>query len=107
MKLCERSLYRGFTNIRLRCSTLSHTITKKDTEKDIKKPSIDLLSKKFPGYKVIYVFPFIHYAFITNIAKRNLTYFTGLLVPVMIGLRMVDIIPNIAETSIITGKILF
>lgn len=102
MKFCQRSLYRGLTDIRLRCSTLSHV-----PKKDMEKQTMDLVSKKFPGYKVIYVFPYIAHASAFNAGKRRITYLTGAVVPLTIGLGLIDVISfNVAGSIIISGKIL-
>ncbi|XP_011150124.1 transmembrane protein 186 [Harpegnathos saltator] len=103
LKLCERSLYRVLSNVRLQCSTLSHATKKRDVEK----PTMELASKKFPGYKIIYFFPYVAHVSAVNAGKRSFTYITGAVVPVMIGLYLINAVSNnIAGASISTVLIL-
>ncbi|XP_032671943.1 transmembrane protein 186 [Odontomachus brunneus] len=88
LKFCERALHRGLISSRLQCSTLSHA-----TKTDVEKQTMDLTSKRFPGYKLIYVFPYIAHVAAFNGAKRRFTYVTGAVVPVAILLELMSAIP--------------
>ncbi|XP_014471930.1 PREDICTED: transmembrane protein 186 [Dinoponera quadriceps] len=102
MKLCERSLYRVLTSIRLQCSTLSHA-----TKKDVEKQTMELTSKKFPGYKLIYFFPYIAQVGTLNSVKLRFTYLTGAVVPVFTGLQLANVISfDVAGASICSVLIL-
>lgn len=102
LRFCERALHRGLISSRLQCSTLSHA-----TKKDVEKQTMELTSKKFPGYKLIYVFPYVAHAATFNGAKRRFTYVTGAVVPVAIALNLMNIISfNTAGVLVASGKIL-
>lgn len=103
LKLCERGLHRTLINSRLRSSILSH-----DTKRDIEKQTMELTSQRFPGYRLIYVFPYIAHAGALNSAKRRCTYVAGAVIPAMIGLNLMDVIPfNTTYMLIANGKVLY
>lgn len=101
LNLYKRSLYRASNNARLNIKRLNHVASKEET-----KQQEEIVSTVFPDYKVIYVFPFIKQVCGINIVKRRFTIFTGVAVPVIVGLHLANILPyDITFVSIIFGKI--
>lgn len=99
--LCERSLYRASSNVGLQINRLCHAANKNE-----EKQEVEILSTRFPGYKAIYIFPYIKYISIINIVKYRMTMLTAIAAPMIAGLYLVDIMPfDIASSSIASGKI--
>ncbi|XP_076220852.1 transmembrane protein 186-like [Nomia melanderi] len=76
------------------CSPVSHN--KRTYSTEINNPT------KFPGYDVIYTFPYIRKFSVLNKAKRNLTVFTGVSTLTSLCLQLSDFIPT-NECLLITG----
>lgn len=101
LNLCKRSSYRASSGVRLNFKRSSHV-----ANKDLKKRETEIVSTKFPDYRIIYIFPFIKQVSGINALKRRFTILTGAATPVIISLHLVNILPFEATVaSIITGKI--
>lgn len=100
--LCERSLYRASSNVGLRIDRLCHAANKNE-----KKQEEEIVSTKFPDYKIIYIFPYIRYISMINVVKFRMTVLTGMVVPVVAGLYLTNIMSfDMAISAIASGKIL-
>ncbi|XP_068966220.1 uncharacterized protein [Bombus flavifrons] len=56
-------------------------------------------SKKFPDYKIIYMFPYAICPYIFNKFKRNYTICAGALIPVTVSLQMLDFMSSMENLS--------
>lgn len=101
LNLCERSLYRASSNVRLNVKRSSHVASKEETKRQE-----EIVSTIFPDYKVVYVFPYIKQACGINVVKRRFTILTGVATPVIVGLNLASILSfDITAVSITSGKI--
>lgn len=102
LNLCERSLYRASSNVRLNIKRSSHHAASKEETKRQE----EIVSTIFPDYKVIYVFPFIKQACGINVVKRRFTKFIGVATPVIVGLHLTSILSfDMTFVAIACGKI--
>lgn len=100
--LCERSLCRVLNSFKFPINRLSHALHKHE-----EKPNAEIVSTRFPDYKIIYTFHYIKHISALNTAKRRLTFFVGAAGPIIVGLQLADIISfDIASSSIASGKML-
>lgn len=98
--LCERSLYRASSNVGLRINRLCHAANKNEKKQEI-------VSKRFPDYKVIYIFPYIRYISVINKVKFQMTVIIATTMPVIAGLYLTNIMSlDMAISAIASGKIL-
>lgn len=101
-RLCERSLYRTSSNVRPQISRLCRAANKNEEKREV-----EINSTRFPGYKVIYTFPYAKHASAINIVKHRITIFTVAAVPVIVGLCLTDIVSlDTAVSAITSGKTL-
>lgn len=101
LNLCERSLYRVSSGVKLNNKRFSHV-----ANKDIEKREAETVSTRFTDYKVIYMFPFVKQVSGINIIKLRFTIVTGVATPVIIGLHLAGILSfDTTVVSITTGKI--
>lgn len=98
--LCEWSVCRASSYGVLQASRLSHVANKNE-----RKQEAAIAQARFPGYKMIYAFPFVKYASALNSAKRRFTYLVGAFVPIVVGLQSTDVISSsVAISSIASGN---
>lgn len=102
-RVCERSSYRALTDIRTtQVSRLSHVAVKNE------EPTAEIVSAKFPDFKVIYTLPRIQLASAVNKMKRHFTILASLTVPAVYALHNAEILStNISIATVATGKIPF
>lgn len=99
LNLYKRSLRRASNSVRVNITRLSHVASKDE------KKHQEIVSERFPDYKVIYVFPFIKQACSVNVTKRRFTIFAVATTPVIIGLYLAGILPlDITAVSITSGN---
>lgn len=102
LNFCERALCRAPNNFKFPINRLCHALNKRE-----EKPNAEIVSTKFPDYKIIYAFPYIEHVSAINFVKHRFTFFIGAAVPVILGLHLTDIISfDIASSSIASGKTL-
>lgn len=102
LNLCERSLCRASSNFKLPINKSNHALRKHE-----EKPSAEIVSTKFPDYKIIYIFPYVKQISALNIVKYRLTLFVGAAVPLIAGLHLADIVSfDIASSGVATGVLL-
>jgi len=87
LNFCERSLYRASSSIGLNVKRLSHV-----AKKDEKEQQGEIVSTRYPDYKVVYVFPYIKQACGVNIVKRRFSILFGTAAPVIVGLNLAGIL---------------
>lgn len=102
LNLCKRSLYRASNGVRSNITRLSHVASKDEK----KHQELEIVSERFPNYKVIYIFPFVKQACGINVTKRRFTILVGATTPVIIGLYLSDILSSdITTVSLASGNI--
>lgn len=100
LNFCERSVYRASGSIGLNVKRLSHVV-----KKDEKVQQVEIVSTRFPDYKVIYVFPYIKQACGVNIVKRQFSILFGAAAPVIVGLNLAGVLSYDTTTPpIVVGK---
>lgn len=103
----ERCLHRASSNVKLQLDRSNRAARNEGVEEKPRETEAETVSTRFPDYKVIYTFPRIKYVSALNATKLRFTYFTGAIVPVIVGLRLFDVVSfEVAVTSITCGTIL-
>lgn len=88
------------TDIRTQVSRLSHVVVKNEE-------STEIVSAKFPDFKVIYTFPRITLVSAVNKIKRHFTMFASLTVPAVYALHTAEILStDMSVATVAAGVIL-
>lgn len=102
LNLCKRSSYRVSNGVRSNVRRFSH-IANKDEEKQ----KVEIVSTRFPDYKVIYTLPLLKQACSINVVKHRFTIFTAVATPVIVGLHLTSVLSlDAAIVSITTGVLM-
>ncbi|KAL0107103.1 hypothetical protein PUN28_015561 [Cardiocondyla obscurior] len=95
LNLYERSIYRASRTVGLNITRTAYTTVKREEKTEI-------VSEKFPDYKVLYIFPFVKKISSVNILKRKFTILNGIGIPVSIGLSLTGILTVDTTITLIT-----